>query len=78
MSSNSGIDNLTELAYSKFASHYSRRNYLMNEPLFNQLGQRDKEFWKALIIGIKTNFKSGEVILDKCDPIEPVKHSKAV
>lgn len=62
------VDNLTELAYSRFASHYSKRNYLQNEPLYAQLSTKDRDFWRQLIVGIKTNFKPG-VELPPCDPV---------
>lgn len=63
------VENLTELAYSRYASHYSRRNWMANEPLFAQLSTKDREFWRQLVIGIKTNFKPG-VELPPCDPIQ--------
>jgi len=64
------VDNLTELAYSRFASHYSRRNWMANEPLYAQLPSKDREFWKALIVGIKTNFKPDvQLAPERCDPV---------
>ena len=66
------VDNLTELAYSRYASHYSRRNWCQNEPLFAQLSSKDREFWRQLIISIKTNFKP-TAELPPCDPVAQVK-----
>lgn len=62
------VENLTELAYSRYASHYSRRNWCQNEPLFAQLSTKDREFWRQLIISIKTNFKP-TAELPHCDPL---------
>jgi len=52
----SAIDELTELAYSKFASYYSSKNWVCNYPLYSQLSEKDKEFWKAFISNIRINF----------------------
>lgn len=52
------LSNLTELAYSKWASEYSKGNWMSNEPLFSQLSDSKKKFWKQFVIGIKSNFKT--------------------
>lgn len=52
------LSNLTELAYSKWASEYSKGNWMSNEPLFSQLSESKKRFWKQFVIGIKSNFKT--------------------
>ena len=50
-------EQLVELAYSKFASHYSSRNWISNEPLWSQLSEKDKTFWINFINGVRYNFK---------------------
>lgn len=52
------IENLTKFAYSEFCSHYSKRNWLSNEPLWNELDEKDKLFWKNFILGIKSDFNN--------------------
>jgi hypothetical protein len=50
-------DQLAQLAYSKFASHYSIRNWFSNEVPWLQLSEADQKFWKEFILGIKSSFK---------------------
>lgn len=50
-------DNLVQLSYSKFSCYYSKKNYLCNEPNWDQLSEKDRLFWNSFITGIKTNFK---------------------
>lgn len=53
-----GLANLTELAYSRWASEYSKGNWMSNEPLFSQLSENKKKFWRDFVVGIKSNFKT--------------------
>lgn len=52
------LNNLTEIAYSRFCSHYSRRNWFCNEPNYSQLRTDDKKFWIEFVSGIKNNFNA--------------------
>lgn len=54
------MDQLTELAYSKWAGHYSQRHWVSNEPLWNQLKEEDQKFWKEFIQGVINKFKTAE------------------
>ena len=42
-------EHLIELVYSRYSSHYSKRNWFCNEPNYAQLSEEDKEFWKTLV-----------------------------
>ena len=52
------LENLAQLAYSKFAGHYSRRNWLCNELPWIQLADKDKQFWKMFVQGIRDEFET--------------------
>jgi hypothetical protein len=66
------IENLSQLAYAKFACHYSSHNWVSNEPNWKQMSEKDKTFWLDFIKGVKTNFKSDDV------KVEATPLSKAV
>lgn len=50
-------DNLVELAYSKYSGYYSKKNYISNEPIWNQLSDNTKDFWRNFVFGIQHSFK---------------------
>lgn len=51
------FEHLAQFSYSKFASHYSKRNWFCNERLWDQLDDDTKQFWIDFVKHIKTNFK---------------------
>lgn len=59
------FENLVELAYSKYSSHYSKKNWFANCPLFSELPDEDKEFWREFCKGIRGNFKTDDKPTDK-------------
>jgi len=46
-------DNLVELAYAKWAGYYSKRSYISNEPLWSELSEKTKEFWRNFVFGVQ-------------------------
>lgn len=52
---------IVELAYSRFAQHYSKKNWWSNQPLWNTLIEEDKEFWSEFIKSVQANFGLGLV-----------------
>jgi hypothetical protein len=50
-------EHIVELAYSKYCSHYSKRNWMMNEPNYEQLSEKDKQFWRDFVNLIKHDFR---------------------
>lgn len=53
----SQVNNLAELAYSKWCGFYSRHAWFSNYPLYVQLSDKEKTFWKSFVIGIRNGFK---------------------
>lgn len=47
---------IVELSYSRFAQHYSRKNWWANVPLWSTLSDSDKEFWVDFIKAIQSNY----------------------
>lgn len=47
---------IVELAYTRFAQHYSQKNWFSNLPLWNTLSDADKEFWTDFIKNVQANF----------------------
>lgn len=52
------MNNLTEFAYSKFCAHYSKKNWVSNWPLWSDLSDRDKSFWREFVLGIRSEFNN--------------------
>ena len=67
----SKLANLTEFSYSKFCSHYSKRNWLSNEPLWNELCERDRQFWRDFVVGIRSEFNPSKIAEEQKKSSEP-------
>lgn len=50
-------ESLIELSYSKWADHYSKKNWLSNYPTWSTLTDDDKEFWTRLVLGIRGGYR---------------------
>lgn len=54
------MDNLIQLAYSKFACEYSKKNWICNCPNWDQLSESTQKFWTEFVKGIVNNFEPEE------------------
>lgn len=48
--------NVVELCYSRWAGHYSHKNWGKNWPQFNDLKEQDLEFWVKFVNDIEHGF----------------------
>ena len=48
---------LVELVYSKYAGQYSRDNWISSVPLWTELSTDRQDFWKDIVLGIRTGFR---------------------
>ncbi len=61
------MDALVELVYSRWAGHYSKKNWFSNNPLWNELSDDDKQWWKDFVVQIRTPIKK---YIDTTNPEE--------
>jgi hypothetical protein len=50
-------DSLIELCYSRWSGHYSKKNWISNQPLWSELSEEDQKWWKEYIVTIRTPVK---------------------
>lgn len=56
--SDSTSENLVHYAYCRWAEQYSKKNWISNCPLWSELSDTDKDFWKTYIEGVRMGFKN--------------------
>lgn len=67
------MESHAEMSYSRYCTHYNKKNYIYNYPTWNELSVEDKTWWIAFVKCIKMNFKD---VIEMSSAVEQLSKAK--